>query len=442
MKSYLRSGLYLSIGISLFLTSIYACNSKDVSKLASHNQAPNDSLVIIKKESRLISKQDSVLVNKGFYLFHVLNNNENLRKIVRDNKAFKNISKQQTKKLKKALNQCPNVLCYASAIQWSHSEINTIGNHLTKLYRTNNSFKQIMSHLRDKGYYILYKNSADTTLLRKAWREAALGINHIIDIYLKGEKPIYPKIDSISFHVHSKKFERLVHDGLREIVYKYNDKPPPFFELPLQAALKALQINGREEATWYEPLKKGLNTLPFKQIDQTSWDAYSYSVILILGHGPGKRDIPISLLSKKHCQRALKLFKQKKAPFMVVSGGHAHPYKTDYCEAVQMKKYLVDSLGAPKDKIFIEPYARHTTTNIRNTSRMIYRFGMPANKPVLIVTHPKHNSYVSGKLIKKRALKQLGYIPYKNLRKLNKYETEFYPVKKVLQANPFCILDP
>jgi hypothetical protein len=107
-----------------------------------------------------------------------------------------------------------------------------------------------------------------------------------------------------------------------------------------------------------------------------------------------------------------------------------------------MKKYLIDTLDVPKNRILVEPYARHTTTNIRNTSRMIYRFGMQVSKPALIVTDSNQNDYINGKLMKKRALNQLGYLPYKRLKRLNSNESEFYPTKKVLQANPLDILDP
>ena len=106
-----------------------------------------------------------------------------------------------------------------------------------------------------------------------------------------------------------------------------------------------------------------------------------------------------------------------------------------------MKKYLIEELNVPEDVVFIEPDARHTTTNLRNASRIIYHFGIPANKPVLIVTDKSQSSYINSGMAK-TSMRDLGYLPYKNLKKISETETEFYPNWESMQVDPFDPLDP
>lgn len=261
----------------------------------------------------------------------------------------------------------------------------------------------------------------------------------MLDVYIKGKLPRYSKIDAIDFAPGDTAFGNRVHYALNKMVSASNKAA--FFRLPLQAALFALQINGRDEAARYEPLKGGMNKLPFSKISATKWAAYPYSLILVPGLGPETPGVALDPGGAKRCEEAVVRFRKGLAPFIVVSGGHVHPNKTPYCEAVEMKKYMVEQLGIPDSVVFIEPHARHTTTNIRNVSRMIFRFGIPSDMPVLIVTDSSQNNYIV-KGMTKTALRDLGYLPYQKIKQLNNEEVEFYPVLNSLQADPFDPLDP
>jgi len=105
-----------------------------------------------------------------------------------------------------------------------------------------------------------------------------------------------------------------------------------------------------------------------------------------------------------------------------------------------MKKYLVRELGIPEEAILIEPHARHSTTNMRNASRLAYRYGIPDTKKILIVTDPVQNGFLT--VMQKRFLDELGYLPYRGLEKLGGEESEFYPVRECVQPNPLDPLDP
>lgn len=106
-----------------------------------------------------------------------------------------------------------------------------------------------------------------------------------------------------------------------------------------------------------------------------------------------------------------------------------------------MKKYLVQQLKIPADAVFIEPHARHTTTNLRNTNRMVFDFNIPADKPILIVSDASQTAYISGNM-EKTAIRDLQYRTYSRLNKLSDKETEYYPNRTSRHADPSDSLDP
>jgi hypothetical protein len=71
---------------------------------------------------------------------------------------------------------------------------------------------------------------------------------------------------------------------------------------------------------------------------------------------------------------------------------------------------------------------------------MVYRFKIPDNMKILAVTDSIQNAYIG--MMDKRFKEELWYIPYRDLKKLGQEESEFYPIKNALQANPMDPLDP
>ena len=108
---------------------------------------------------------------------------------------------------------------------------------------------------------------------------------------------------------------------------------------------------------------------------------------------------------------------------------------------MKMKKYLIEKLHVPANAIFIDPHARHTTTNMRNTVRLIYRYGMPFNKPAITCTTHDQSNDISTTLIN-RCIEELREAPYKNGTRLSETEMEFYPAIEALHINPLEPMDP
>jgi sugar phosphate isomerase/epimerase len=382
---------------------------------------------------------DSVLTAKIFPLLSVIENNAAFAKVVHRDRRLQKQAKARRGKINDKLAACESVSCYAGLLQWSDAEIISTGNELVHLYQKKEAWHDLLSQLRKRNVYALYEKDADTALLRHAWYDAAHGINRIFDIYINSEKPRYATIDSISFKRGDAAFKTRVHEMIKGLLQDKNASL--FYDLDLDAALAVLQMNGRDEAARYEPLKDGLNQEPFAKINNTDFSKYRYSAILVPGLGPEEPGMYLEPNGAKRCNEAVKRYKKGLAPFIIVSGGHVHPFRTPYNEAVEMKRYLIDSAGIPANVIFIEPHARHTTTNIRNASRMIYHFGLPADKPVLIVTDASQAAYIVGGMTN-TAMRDLGYLPYKSIESLSEQEIEFFPSTLSLHTDPFDPLDP
>ncbi len=377
---------------------------------------------------------------KTFNLLEVIDKSKVLKQEVAQNEVLKSIAKQYSERVEGTLGGCKEAGCLATALKWSETEIEAINQELQSMFSKGSLFKTALTRaLQEEAYGLKYGGTVDTVMIRKAWRDTALGLNHILDVYMGGKGARYPAIDSISFKTTDQKFVQLIRQGIAAKVTG-RDKKAVFYDLPVYAALKALELNGRDEAARYEPLAEGYNKKPYQAIKQTDWDSYPYSMILVLGHGPEDPAIALDAGAAHYCEVAASMYREGVAPFIVVSGGNVHPYKTPYNEAEEMKKYLVQALGIPDEAVFIEPHARHTTTNLRNVSRMIYRFNIPDHKPVLTLTNPAHSKYTLN--IKDRCMQELTYLPFRDMKKISDETNSFFPVAESLRVNPYEPLDP
>jgi hypothetical protein len=220
-----------------------------------------------------------------------------------------------------------------------------------------------------------------------------------------------------------------------------NNVNPSFYSVPLIAALLFLEMNEREQAADFEPMIQGENKEAFNRIRNIQWKDFKYSVILVPGAGPDEPGVALSAESMLRCRLAAIQYHKGLAPFIMPSGGKVHPYKTKYCEATEMKKYLVEKLKIPANAIIIEPHARHTTTNMRNAARLIFRYGIPFTMPGITSTTRGQSTMIGTTLIA-RSLIELKEAPYKNGERLSETEIEFYPLIEALHINPSEPMDP
>ncbi|WP_342645363.1 YdcF family protein [Mucilaginibacter sp. CSA2-8R] len=388
---------------------------------------------------KLVSGGDWVKA-KNYYLLTLFEQNEAVKKLLKSDPEFVKLAQAKYKAVQASLTECKEALCLPEKQKLTGDEIQMASNRLRALYKPDNALGNLVkTHLIPSGMYIKYSNEEPVDLLVKAWEQDANYVNYTIGVYAEGNKPNYPQVDSISFDVKRKGYLNLMYDCATDIA-ESNKSEGLFFAPSLNAALLYLEINERRNASFYEPMASTANKLAADKVSKVKWASYPYSHILVPGAGPDNLTTPLSGEGMLRCRAAARQYFAGKAPFVVVSGGSVHPYKTKYNEAAEMKKYMVGTLHLPDYAVIIEPHARHTTTNIRNDVRLIFRYGMPMAKPGLIVTDKSQNDGIAN--MEKRCLKELGYVPYKLGNRLTETALEFYPVITSLQIDADEPMDP
>ncbi|MDP3668033.1 MAG: YdcF family protein [Sediminibacterium sp.] len=332
--------------------------------------------------------------------------------------------------------------CYIAEMMWTNEKNEKVFRALDALYIKSKKLKALINeHMRPSGYFQLYEKFSDTALLHAGWRDAAAGINQILAAYAFGNGLRYPKIDSSTYDAKSKYYkdllQEIIHQGLALSVSGHQ----LFFQPSLDLALFLLEINNRDEAARLEPLFH-TNAAAYNKVAKINWTDFPYSSILVLGEGPEFYNIPISPYGKLRCNMAAELYRKRQAPFIIVSGGYVHPFQTKFCEAVGMKDYLVNVCRIPSDRIIIDPHARHTTTNLRNTNRIIFRAGIPTDKRVLCVSSRSHIDYVFNERFSVRCLAEVAHVPYREIVRVNAFQFSYYPLGVSLQMNSADPLDP
>lgn len=385
---------------------------------------------------------NNVVQYKNYYLLTLLQEDAAARKLIESDAELGNIGQRKLDSLANALKTCGNnAACYTAHMKFSEQDIQTIGARLTALYNDNNALsKLVKQHLIPSGTYILFHKEAPRDLLRKAWEQDAMGINFAIGVYAEGKKPNYPLIDSISFNVNNPRYGSMLYSPAYVVLQECKGTRL-FFQPSLTASLQFIELNERDQAADYEPMEATVNKAAYDRIKTLKWASYKYSVILVPGAGPDDPAVPLSAGGMLRCRLAAVQYQKGLAPFIMVSGGKVHPYKTKYNEAEEMKRFLIQKLHIPENAVIMEPHARHTTTNMRNAVRLMFRYGIPMDKPALTSTERGQSTWITGTLVD-RCKKELDEVPYKPGERLSETEAEFYPLLDALHIDPTEIMDP
>lgn len=267
------------------------------------------------------------------------------------------------------------------------------------------------------------------------------GLNAILQIYGFGNEARYPMIDGPSEKPGSEAFKALVADAIWLADAGKND-PGMSLDPSIALAIALIDANERPDAVLFEPLDKGLNAAPFARARSIDWKRYRYTAIIIPGVGPETPGIAMSARGKLHLKLAASRFADGDAAFIIVSGAAVHPKESRFVEAVEMRKVLIERFHVPADRIVIEPYARHTTTNLRNVTRGLFAMGAPIEQPTLIVANASQSRYIESPEFAARNPAELGYQPGTVGPRLSPYELEFRPSLRSLRVDPWDPLDP
>jgi hypothetical protein len=375
--------------------------------------------------------------DKNFYLLSLLQRNRAVRRLLSENKSLRNLTGEKLLALKKA-ESCKDAGCFDELMRFDDSTIEAVATTLNTLANQPAFVLLAKTHLRPSGVFMKYAGQSDAEMLVAAWKDAAAGLNRILKVYCLGKDPRYPAIDKISFDVSSETFRNLLKAKTAEIKPS-ND--PIFFEPTLEFAMKLLEINQRDEAARYEPLEAGENQAAVRNLKNIRWNDYPYSFILVLGSGPAN-SARLSPIGAERADVGAQLFLQHKAPLIILSGGHVHPFKTPYCEAIEMKKYVMAKYKIPEANILVDPQARHTTTNFRNAARLAFRYRIPADQTALVTSSESHIISSTSEEFRNRCVNELGYFPMKFIKRISPVEAEFKPSVASLFFDANDPLDP
>ena len=378
---------------------------------------------------------------KNFYLLHLLQKNSGLIEGIQNSSEFKGLNYKYKTAFLAAQSTCNgDPFCINQLLKISEEDIKAVSESLRNL---SGSSELVRNDLRPSGMYARVDSLSEVEILIHAWEEAANGINRTLEVYGEGVSPHYAKIDKLAYDPNSEEYKSLVKNALNALELEREDNPM-FFEPSLEYALMLLRINNRDEGGRYEPMHELENKATYQNLANIEWDSFPYSLILVLGDSPNSPgDLPnISIGGMARADKGVALYQAGKAPVLVFSGGHVNPFQTPFSEAVEMKKYVMDKYDIPENCILIDPHARHTTTNLRNTTRMVFRYQIPNDKQAIVSTSSGHSEYVTGSTFHDRCLNELGYLPVIIGNRLSATEVEFLPLLISLDADPGDPLDP
>jgi hypothetical protein len=168
-----------------------------------------------------------------------------------------------------------------------------------------------------------------------------------------------------------------------------------------------------------------------------------YGLLIVPGYTPLGSTQPTHVAdiepARQRLETALNDLSRGVAPCILVSGGAVHPPGTPVNEALEMRQYLV-ARGVAPEQLLVDPYARHSTTNLRNAGRLMRAAGVTTG---LIATgyesetfdqafyfaHPILSTYAQ------RCRAELGYL-VGQLDGIDEHHIAFKPAPEVDRLDP------
>lgn len=325
------------------------------------------------------------------------------------------------------------------SLKFTDSQINSIiediGNSADET-----SLKTIIdNHLKLSGAYQLYSDYTRKNYLKYAVRECLKGINQIIDVYTQNVVPLDAISDLGLYHATKDTYKAEYLSVLKAASLKLEFVEDKLvFEPSLKFALMLLKLNTREEAGAFEPLETGENLKAITYLKNIKWDDYPYASMLLLGDSPNSAgdDINLSKSAKIRVGYAVDNLKAGLVPVVIISGANVYPNLTPYFEAIEMKKYMMLTYDIDEKQIIVDPHGRHTTSNVRNAARIIFKYKIPNSKKSIIVGTSSHINTIADPAFAKRCNTYYGYMPGVLGSRVSPTTLEYTPDVKSLTMQP------
>lgn len=380
---------------------------------------------------------DLAFEDRAYYLFTVLAKDATLRADLDGDATLAATAARREQALRDALATCATVDCLVTAATWSPADASAAADALLAALGAAGHLSRLAGHLAASGvanthlapHDCMAHPDAEVTLVRGAWLDATSSLAAGLASNATGASVADVK------------------SQLAKLLAARASPPAPAaplaaFEPALLALDAELLAQGRDEAVRYEPLDGGENAAAIAYAKTVDWSKWPFPAIVVPGLGPTDLSAPLSDGGRERCDLAFARWQAKLAPLIVTSGGHVHPDRTPYAEALEMKKYLLGR-GVPASAVIVDPYARHTTTNLRNVARLAARYGLPGDRPMLLTSDWGQTIYMNDPTIfSKRCDAELGYRPFALVTQLSNNDSCFWPSAASLQQDPRDLLDP
>ena len=380
----------------------------------------------------------SPLQDRIGYLLTLLETDASVRRDLLNSPALQAVGHRLRETREKVLSLCINTMgCRVDSMMLSPSEIDVIGSTLSSLTTPSSSLSGLIrNQMRLSGRFQRHADLDDAALLRAAWLDIANAVNRLYRVY--GTEQSYKMPDD------GPSYGTEAASGLPEALSAEIDsaQDESFFGPWSRLAFDLLIVNQRDEAARYEPLETGANEAAFLNAKGLNWKAWRYSAILVPGVGLGPDERGLSPDGEFRVRMAAKRWHEGLAPLVIVSGGHVHPNRTPYDEAVEMKHALMTQYQLPESAIVMDPYARHTTTNLRNASRLLFYLRAPLDREFVITADAATISEISSKGFAERCSQELGYLPAPISEQSSRFDLAVRPNIASLYVDPLDPLDP
>jgi DUF218 domain len=382
------------------------------------------------------------LLDKNFYLCSLIEHSRAVRDALARSDVLAGLKRERQTALREAISGADReAAVYASPFLWTQQQIDLVAGVLRDFYRADGAVRE----LTDKPLQASGAGPAAATggeLLAETWTLEAEGMNRVVAAYGEGKAFETSAIDGLAYDANSEDYREFLHQLARNAAANEADDAP-FFASALEFSMGLLEANQRDEAGRFEPLETGENAAALARLKSIDWSRYGYSAILVPGMGPELQGVPLAPMGRLRVAAAAALYRSGRAPFLLLSGGYVHPRQTPYNEAVEMKKALMRDFQIPEQAILIDPHARHTTTNLRNAARILFRDGFPLDKPVWIASDIYQSEYIGSREFADRCSRELGYRPIRKLIRLSPNDLEWLPdYGASLVLDPRDPLDP
>lgn len=367
----------------------------------------------------------SFVQDKGFYFLTVLQDSPAVLADLLMDPTLAAASTARDSAIRSAATTCNgDATCITNALAFSSSDITSIANAISaRLVSSGNLGAIVTSQMRPSGAFNAHATMSDANLVAQAWTDSANWLNGAIITYAN-------ELTAAQLQT------------ALNLVIAQHAAPMNFFTPAMTMTLAILDADNRDNAAEDEPIDQGENKAVLANIPSIDFSQYAFSMLVVPGIGPTDSTTMISDGSKTHADLAAARFAAKYAPIFALTGGRVHPDRTTYAEALEMKNYLMTTYAIPENVIMVDPYARHTTTNLRNVSRLAFRYGVPTTKPALVVTDYGQTLTINSDTFLTTSQTEMGLVAWREVAELSQNDTCFLPSVIVLQQNGADPLDP